>query len=97
MSETYLDDEEKDLIETYNSIPISENHKPTQVQQAKFKQAAKSFLKQEKKMNIRIDEQELERIKEFANREGLRYQTFIKSVIHRYITGQLVEKKKAEF
>ena len=45
-------------------------------------------------MNIRIDPEELEKIKEYAAREGLRYQTFIKSVLHKYITGRLIEKDK---
>jgi predicted DNA binding CopG/RHH family protein len=26
--------------------------------------------------------------------EGLKYQTFVKSVLHKYVTGQLVEKAK---
>jgi len=40
-------------------------------------------------MNIRIDPFELEKIKEKARTEGLKYQTFVKSVLHKYITGQL--------
>jgi predicted DNA binding CopG/RHH family protein len=43
-------------------------------------------------MNIRIDAAELEKIKRQAEKEGLRYQTLIKSVLHKYITGQLVER-----
>ncbi len=49
--------------------------------------------KHETKMNIRISEDELEKIKQRAEHEGLKYQTFIKSVLHKYITGQLVEDK----
>ena len=36
----------------------------------------------------------IEKIKEQAALAGLKYQTFIKSVLHKYITGQLVEKDK---
>ncbi|AHC16500.1 hypothetical protein L21SP2_3160 [Salinispira pacifica] len=43
-------------------------------------------------MNIRIDLFELEKIKERPAREGLRYQAFVKSVLHKYISGQLVEQ-----
>ena len=46
-------------------------------------------------MNIRIDPVELGKIKEQAAKEGLKYQSFIKSILHKYITGQLVEKEKA--
>ena len=51
-------------------------------------------MKTNTKMNIRIDPFELEKIKEQAALAGLKYQTFIKSVLHKYITGQLVEKNK---
>jgi len=44
-------------------------------------------------MNIRISSSELEKIKAAATQEGLKYQTFIKSVLYKYITGQLVEAK----
>jgi predicted DNA binding CopG/RHH family protein len=43
-------------------------------------------------MNIRIDPFELEQIKERAQEEGLKYSTLVKSVMHKYITGRLVEK-----
>ena len=45
-------------------------------------------------MNIRIAPSELAQIKAKAEREGLRYQTLVKSVLHKYVTGQLVEKTK---
>ena len=57
------------------------------------KKSAQKFVKSEAKMNIRIDAYELKKIKEFAEGEGLKYQTFIKSVVHKYITGKLVERK----
>ena len=89
----YLDDEEKELIESYNNIDYKKLKKPNKQQQIVIKKAAKHFLKKESKMNIRIDPYELEKIKQCADLEGLKYQTFIKSVLHKYLTGQLVEKK----
>ena len=59
-----------------------------------MKITAKEFVKKdETKMNIRISSSELDKIKARAEREGLKYQTFIKSILHRYITNQLVENK----
>ena len=59
-----------------------------------LKKSAKAFMKKEEtKMNIRISSSELEKIKAVAMQEGLKYQTFIKSVLHKYITGQLIEEK----
>jgi len=90
----YLDEEESDLMEALDNVDTRTLSKPTAEKQRLFKEAAHEFRKKEAKMNIRIDEFELEKIKEFANNEGLRYQTFIRSVLHKYITGQLVEKTR---
>ena len=92
MKPEYLDAEEKDLMEAFDSVDPAEYSAPSYEEQKKLKQAANEFISTEKKMNIRIDQFELEKIKERAAREGLRYQTFVKSVLHKYITGQLVEK-----
>jgi len=92
MKPEYLDAEEKDLMEAFDSVDPAEYSSPSYEEQKKLKQAANEFISTEKKMNIRIDQFELEKIKERAAREGLRYQTFVKSVLHKYITGQLVEK-----
>ncbi len=89
----YLDEEERDLEKALETIDIHNIPKPTEERQKLFKSAAREFKKKETKMNIRIDEFELEKIKEYANNEGLKYQAFIKSVVHRYITGQLVDKR----
>jgi len=94
MNEDYLDNEEKELVHSYDTIDISSINPPSNEEQSKFKEAASTFIKKETKMNIRIDPLELQKIKEIASNEGLKYQTFVKSIIHKYITGQLVEKRK---
>jgi len=90
----YIDDEEKEFMESIEQIDINTLPKLTKKEQDEMKDAAKEFIKNEKKMNIRIDPYELKKIKEHAAREGLKYQTFIKSVVHKYITGQLIDKNK---
>ena len=90
----YIDDEEKEFMESIEQIDVNTLPKLTKNEQDTMKDAAKEFIKNEKKMNIRIDPYELKKIKEHAAREGLKYQTFIKSVVHKYITGQLIDKNK---
>ncbi len=47
---------------------------------------AKSHIeRQDKKMTLRISESELNRIKLIASKGGLRYQTFIKSILRQYM------------
>ncbi len=89
----YLDEEERQTIETLRKIKVKALPKPTAKEEAAFKRAANEFLRSESKMNIRIAHEELQKIKEQAAKEGLRYQTLVKSVLHKYVTGQLVEKK----
>lgn len=88
----YIDKEEKELIESFADIDKSSLKKPSKKDQQEFKKSAKQFIANETKMNIRINSYELKIIKKFASKSGLRYQTFIKSILHKYITGQLVEK-----
>ncbi|MHB1680578.1 MAG: CopG family antitoxin [bacterium] len=41
--------------------------------------------KQDERITIRISSEDLNKIKKSAAENGLRYQTFIKSIIHQYI------------
>ena len=88
----YLDEEEKSLLEDIDGMDADKLNPPSEKEQRELRRAAREYLETEKKMNIRIDANELNKIKVQARKEGLRYQTFIKSVLHKYITGRLVEK-----
>ncbi|PHS40404.1 MAG: hypothetical protein COB07_04730 [Sulfurovum sp.] len=80
-------------MESLNGLDLSKI-KTDEENSKLLQKSAKAFVKKEEtKMNIRISSHELEKIKEIAEKEGLKYQTFIKSVLHKYITGQLVEEK----
>jgi len=94
MKVDYIDSEEKELLESLDDIDLN-SIKNDSKNISFLKQEAKKFQKkQEAKMSIRISKDELEKIKEVAKEEGLKYQTFIKSVLHKYLTGQLVDKKQ---
>ena len=88
----YLDQEERELLEDMANIDPTTLPRPTEKEQKAFKDAAQKYIAKETKMNIRIDPYELDQIKEQAKKEGLRYQTFIKSILHKYMTGQLIER-----
>ena len=49
--------------------------------------------KKTKNINIRINEFDLEKIRERSQQEGLPYQTLIASIIHKYVTNQLVDER----
>ncbi|MBP9022967.1 MAG: hypothetical protein KBH06_07175 [Spirochaetes bacterium] len=90
----YLDKDEKDLNDALKVMDINVIPKPSKSFQKMMKKTAGDFIAKETKMNIRINSHELNAIKSIAESEGLKYQTFIKMVLHKYVTGQLIEKKK---
>ncbi len=93
MKNNFIDNHEKKDIETWDNVDILkiENDKENI---KNLKSVAKKYIKSnEAKINMRISKDELEKIKQRAEKEGLKYQTFIKSILHKYITGQLVENR----
>ena len=64
-----------------------------------YREAAKSQfeeMRKEARMNIRVSEHTLNALKELAYKEGLPYQSFVGSILHKYVTGQLVTRKLLE-
>ncbi|MCK5152858.1 MAG: hypothetical protein KAQ93_00745 [Spirochaetales bacterium] len=53
-----------------------------------------SRAKKNKAISLRIAEYDLGKLKEKAAREGIPYQTLINTVLHKYITNQLLEKNE---
>jgi predicted DNA binding CopG/RHH family protein len=90
----YIDSEERSLIEGIKKTDLTRARRPSKKLQSQVRRAAKDYIEKESKMNIRIAPSELAQIKAKAEREGLKYQTLVKSVLHKYVTGQLVEKAK---
>jgi predicted DNA binding CopG/RHH family protein len=90
----FIDTEERDFIKSIKGIDVQRIKRPSKKEQLQLRRAAKAYVEKESKMNIRIAPSELAQIKRKAEREGLKYQSLVKSVLHKYITGQLVEKRK---
>ena len=63
----------------------------TKEELAKFKAAARATAIKDRRVNIRLSSGDLSDIQVRALEEGLPYQTLIASVLHKYVTGRLVE------
>jgi len=88
----YLDTEERKLIksletENWKSVNNIDSWKNI------LSKAATSTLTKDKRMNIRITKNDLDGIKIKAVEEGIPYQTLVASIIHKYVTGRLMEKR----
>jgi len=55
---------------------------------------ARNTLRKDKRLNIRISERDLNELQKKAVSEGLPYQTFVSSIIHKFINGKLVVTKE---
>lgn len=86
-----LDDEEKALLESF------ENDEWTSLDDVKSEakrldRAARATFRKDKRVNIRISERDLMDLKKRAVEDGLPYQTLISSVLHKFVSGSLVDR-----
>ncbi len=90
MEKMYLDDEEREIIE---SIERGEWKSVTDVKAEieKHKGYARHTLKKDKRVNIRISARDLEALQARAVEDGIPYQTLMASVLHRFAAGRLRE------
>lgn len=82
----FLDDEERELLKAVES----EDHVPQSVMTPElrehYRQAARNTINEGSvKVSIRIAQSDLARVKARALREGIPYQTLIKSIIHQAV------------
>lgn len=93
MKKTKLDKDEKELLESFENgewDPVSESG----TEKKNHQQYARNTLKKDKRINIRISSRDLEEIQVIAVEDGIPYQTLISSVIHRFVSGKLIEKPR---
>ncbi len=58
---------------------------------ARLKASAEAALLKNKRVNIRISSQDLEGLQAKAAEEGVPYQTLMASVLHKFVSGRLVD------
>ena len=79
-----LDEYEKEILEAYENGML----KPSKTQ-VDYQSVARNTMKKNRKINIRISENDLSALQRRAAREGIPYQTLIGSVLHKYASGFL--------
>jgi predicted DNA binding CopG/RHH family protein len=86
-----LNKQEKEIVE---SVERGEwqSVRGVKKQIKRYKEYAKATVRKDKRVNIRMSEKDLIRIRKKAMEEGLPYQTLISSVLHRYANNRLVDK-----
>ena len=90
---TKLAKEEKQILDSFEKdewIPV----KNLVERKRELIAYARNTLRKDKRLNIRISERDLLELQKKAVSEGLPYQTYVSSIIHKFINGSLVEARK---
>ncbi len=88
-----LDKEERE-IEALIGTDALTLQKPDAVLLKQLSEAAEATFKKNRRINIRLSEHDLAGIKREAFSRGLPYQSLISGLIHQFIEGDLVERRR---
>lgn len=87
-----LDRYERDILDAYEKGTLA-SARPSKAQLAAFREAARATFVKNRRVNIRLSAADLMDLQARAYEEGVPYQTLIASVLHKYVSGRLQEKK----
>jgi len=87
MSKSKLSKEEKELLDAVEAGEFVSVL--TAARKKELEAIASNTFKKDKRINIRISNRDLTAIQARASEEGIPYQTFVSSIIHKYISGSL--------
>jgi predicted DNA binding CopG/RHH family protein len=85
----YFDKDEEEAVKEFESgkhIPVA-----SRKESLEFWQAAVSETLKKKPITVRVQQQDIDRIKVKALEQGIPYQTLVSSILHRYASGTLKE------
>lgn len=87
-----LDKDEKELLKSiergeWRSAPNAK------ADIRRFQRYARSTFLKDRRVNVRLSSQDLRGVQKRAWEEGIPYPTLIASLIHKYLTGGLVERR----
>lgn len=88
-----LDAEEREILESYERGEwVSVHDEAAAI--ARHQAVAANTLRKDRRVNIRITGYDLAALQTIAGEEGLPYQTLMASILHKYVTGRLVERPR---
>ena len=83
-----LNKEEREIVKSYEKGEWhSVRNLKSRIKQ--HQEYAKATFRKDKRVNIRISSKDLEGVQTIALEEGIPYQTFLASIIHKYVSGRL--------
>lgn len=86
-----LDSEEQKILDAFERGELR-SQSDAEVEIRVAQEAARNTFNKTRRVNLRLTEQDFDRAHVRAREEGMPYQTLLSSVIHKYLTGRLIEK-----
>jgi predicted DNA binding CopG/RHH family protein len=86
-----LDKEEKEILDSFERGEwVSTPDLKKEIK--KHREFAAKTLKKDRRVNIRMSSKVLEALKTVAAENGIPYQTLMSSILHKYVSGRLIDK-----
>lgn len=89
---TKLSREEREILEAFDKGELKRSKTAVDIQK-RHQEYAKALFKKDARINIRLSSKDLRGLQKKALAEGIPYQTFVASILHKYVEGRLHENK----
>lgn len=86
--------EEKKVLRSYER-GTSKSVRPSKKVLRKYQDYARATYIKDRRVNIRLSSKDVEELQIRALEEGVPYQTLMASVLHKFVTGSLIEKRSS--
>lgn len=90
MPKRSLEEYEAEVLHAYDSGEFESIL--DEAERVRLRDAARATGTKDRRVNIRLSSVDVRDIQALALREGIPYQTLISSILHKYVTGRLVER-----
>ena len=77
-------DREDELLASLGSLSSEDRER--------YQKMAADTLKKDSRINIRLSSRDLDKLRQQAAKFGMPYQTLIASILHQYVTGEMVRR-----
>ena len=85
-----LDHEEQEILEAFEAGTL--RSVATAAERSRLEASARSTTTKDQRINIRLTSEDLGALRTRALQEGIPSQTLISSVLHRYVSGRLLDR-----
>ena len=91
-TQDHLDAEEREILEHFERGDLRRAADADDEIEA-ARRAARNTFNKTRRVNLRVTERDFNLAHSRAREEGIPYQTLLSSVIHKYLSGRLIERR----